>query len=67
MQTSIAETIRDLRKKHGISQGDLARIAGVSLPSVSRLERGKDTIRLDVLMRILDALGYSLEIKAKEK
>ena len=67
MQAPMAETIRDLRKKHGISQGDLARIAGVSLPSISRLERGKDTIRLDVLVRILDALGYSLEIKAKEK
>ncbi|WP_176736274.1 helix-turn-helix domain-containing protein [Oligoflexus tunisiensis] len=63
----LAETIRDLRKKHGISQGELAQISGVSLPSISRFERGKDTIRLDVLMKILDALGYRLEIKAKEK
>jgi HTH-type transcriptional regulator / antitoxin HipB len=63
----LAATLRDLRKKHGISQGELAQISGVSLPSISRFERGKDTIRLDVLMKILDALGYSLEIKAKEK
>jgi HTH-type transcriptional regulator/antitoxin HipB len=63
----LAEAIRELRKKHGISQGELAQISGVSLPSISRFERGKDTIRLDVLMKILDALGYRLEIKAKEK
>jgi HTH-type transcriptional regulator/antitoxin HipB len=63
----LSATIRDLRKKHGISQGELAQISGVSLPSISRFERGKDTIRLDVLMKILDALGCRLEIKAKEK
>ncbi len=63
----LAATLREIRKKHGISQGELAQISGVSLPSISRFERGKDTIRLDVLMKILAALGYSLEIKAKEK
>lgn len=63
----LAETVRELRKKHGISQGELAQIAGVSLPSISRFERGKDTIRLDVLMKMLDALGYRLEIKTKDR
>lgn len=63
----LAETIRDLRKKHDLSQGELAQISGVSLPSISRFERGKDTIRLDVLMKILDALGYRLDIMPKEK
>jgi len=63
----IAEKIRELRKRHRLSQGELAAIAGVSLPTVSRLERGKETIRLDVLVKMLNALGYDLEIKAKEK
>lgn len=63
----LAATVRELRKKHGISQGELAQIAGVSLPSISRFERGKDTIRLDVLMKMLDALGYRLEIKTKDR
>ena len=63
----IAEKIRELRKRHGLSQEKLAAIAGVSLPTVSRLERGKETIRLDVLVKMLNALGYDLEIKAQEK
>jgi HTH-type transcriptional regulator/antitoxin HipB len=63
----LALMIRDLRKKHGLSQGELAHISGVSLPTISRFEREKDTIRLDVLMKLLDALGYRLEITAKEK
>jgi len=32
----IAEKIRELRKRHGLSQGELAAIAGVSLPTVYR-------------------------------
>ena len=63
----IAEKIRELRRRHGLSQGEFAAIAGVSLPTVSRLERDKETIRLDVLVKMLNALGYDLEIKAKEK
>ena len=62
---SLAETVKTLRKKHGLSQSELADIAGVSLPSVSRLERGKETIRLDVLAKILDCLGYQIELKPK--
>lgn len=57
--------IRLLRRSHGISQAELALISGVSLPSISRLEKGKETIRLDVLTRILDSLGYELDIKPK--
>jgi len=63
----LALMIRDLRKKHGLSQGELAQISGVSLPTISRFEREKDTIRLDVLVKMLDALDYRLEITAKER
>ncbi len=63
----IGSTICNLRKQHGISQTELSEISGVSLPSISRVERGKETIRLDVLVKILNALGYELSIKAKEK
>ena len=61
-QASIPERIRELRKKHGMTQAELADIAGVSLPSVTRLENGKETIRLDVLSKILNCLGYRLDI-----
>lgn len=65
MPHNIAQKIRDLRKAHGLTQTQLADIAGVSLPSITRLEKGKETIRLDVLIRILDSLGFQLDIKPK--
>jgi len=61
----IFQKIRDLRKQHGLTQTELADISGVSLPSISRLERGKESIRLDVLVKILDCLGYQLTVKPK--
>ncbi len=64
---SISKVVRDLRKQHGISQMELANVAGVSLPSVTRIEGGKATIRLDVLVKVLDALGYTLTIQQKVK
>ncbi len=62
---SLATQVKYCRKQHGISQEKLAEIAEVSLPSISRLERGKATIRFDLLMKILDSLGLQLEIIPK--
>ncbi len=64
---SISERVRALRKEHKLSQTQLSDIAGISLPSLSRLEKGKETIRLDVLSKILKALGYELDIKPVRK
>lgn len=59
----LAKKVRELRKQHGMTQIELADIAGVSLPSITRFEKGKETIRLDVLTKILNSLGYELAIK----
>lgn len=62
-----AAKIKTIRKQHGITQGQLADISGVSLPSISRIERGKESIRLDVLSKLLECLGYELIIRPIEK
>jgi len=58
----LPEIVKNRRKELGIDQETAARLAGVSRKTVSEIERGKQTIRLDVLLRVLDVLGLRLEI-----
>ena len=55
--------VRARRKALRTSQQTLADLAGVSRKSVSEIERGKATIRMDVLVAVLDALGLTLEVR----
>jgi y4mF family transcriptional regulator len=55
-----AAAIRDRRKLLGLRQDELAAMAGVSTRFVHTLERGKQTVRLDVTRAVLDVLGMQL-------
>ncbi|MFQ5849997.1 MAG: helix-turn-helix domain-containing protein [Candidatus Binatia bacterium] len=52
--------IREIRKKHGLSQDGLAERAGISAQYVSNIERGKENPTLDLLLQLADALKVSL-------
>ncbi|MBT5119622.1 MAG: helix-turn-helix transcriptional regulator [Planctomycetes bacterium] len=55
------------RKKHRLSQAQLAALAGVGRRFVSELERGKQSLQLDKVLAVLDVLGLSLAcIDARE-
>ena len=58
--------LREVRRRIGISQVELARTLGVSQNRVSQLERGGiDKTQLDTLMRYVEALGGTLTVSAK--
>jgi len=59
----VGRQVRARRKSLRIDQQMLADLAGVSRKSVSEIERGKATIRMDVLVAVLDALGLTLEVR----
>lgn len=59
---SVGEAIRNRRTALGIDQETVASLAGVSRKLVSEVERGKPTVRLDGVLRILDVLGLRLEV-----
>ena len=59
----ISETIKQLRKKAGLTQVEFAKRVGVGLRFVRELEQGKSTIRMDKLNQVLEFLGYHLEVK----
>jgi y4mF family transcriptional regulator len=58
----IGQRVRDERRHQGMDQRTLAMVANVAVRSVHRVEHGEPTVRLDVLMRILSALGLRLDI-----
>jgi transcriptional regulator with XRE-family HTH domain len=52
------QSIRELRHRCGLAQADLAKLAGVSLDTVARLERQRRAgCRTRTLVRIAAALG----------
>lgn len=61
----IARVVKEARRRQGLSQDDLALLAETSRRPLYLLEQGKGSVRLETLLRILDALGLDLEIKAR--
>jgi transcriptional regulator with XRE-family HTH domain len=61
----IAETVRAERRRQGLDQRTLALVADVAVRSIHRIEHAEPTVRLDVLMRVLAALGLALDIQPR--
>jgi y4mF family transcriptional regulator len=60
----IGEVILFHRKKSGLSQKQLADLAGVGKSVVFDSEKGKETIQLNSLLKILKALNITIELKS---
>lgn len=59
---AIAAAIRHLRAEQGISQENLAVLAGVDRAYMGRLERGKASPSVEIIDRIAAALGLPLDV-----
>lgn len=53
----IGSFVRRRRRANGLSQLELAELAGVGTRFVSELERGKATVRLDAVNAVLAVFG----------
>jgi transcriptional regulator with XRE-family HTH domain len=60
LMDSWSSVVRAERKKLGLSTRELGRLAGVSYPTISRIENGHEQPRLDTLAKLLEALGKTL-------
>jgi y4mF family transcriptional regulator len=56
----ITRLVRDRRRAAGLTQRALSELAGVGPRAVWDLERGKATLRMDVVNRILAVFGKTL-------
>lgn len=52
--------LKRIRQLKGLTQRDLAEMAGLEQPTVSKIEQGYDGVTLRTLNRIADALDISL-------
>ena len=59
---SLGAALRLTRKRLGLTQSDLALAAGVGLRFIVELEGGKPTVRLEQVLRVVDALGGHLTL-----
>ena len=57
----LGAALRVARKALGLTQADLALAAGVGLRFVVELEAGKPTVRLELVLRVINALGGTLQ------
>ena len=57
---TLSEHIKLKRKKHGLTQVELAQRAGVGLRFVRDLEQGKQTLRMDKVNEVLVLFGECL-------
>lgn len=56
---ALGQTVRDYRKKRGMSQEVLAELCGISLSFLGHIERGSRKMSLETLVALSCALGVT--------
>ena len=59
----LGRALRAARKQLGLTQPQLALAAGVGVRFIVDLEAGKPTLRLQNVLRVIDALGGEIELR----
>lgn len=58
----VGEAVRTARKALGLTQPELAMAAGVGVRFVVDLEAGKSTLRMGLVLAVIDVLGGQLKV-----
>lgn len=59
----IAHMIRYYRKQSGLSQQALAKLAGIGKTAVFDIEKGKETVQLNTLLKVLNVLNIQIKFE----
>lgn len=62
----LGKQIRERRKVLRVTQPHLAELAGVSVNTLYKLERGKANPTLEVLLKITDILGLEVKLEIRK-
>lgn len=57
----IAKLVQYYRKESGLSQQALAKLAGVGKTAIFDIEKGKETVQLNTLLKVLDVLNIKMK------
>ena len=58
----IGQRIVQVRKSRGLTQRALAELSGVTYQNINKIELGRYSVGIDVLGKIVDALGCKMDI-----
>jgi transcriptional regulator with XRE-family HTH domain len=64
--TELGKSIKDRRKELRITQPDLAEMAGISVNTLYKIERGQANPTVKVLTKLADVLGMELKLEVKK-
>ena len=59
----IANLVHYYRKHSGLTQQELARLAGVGKTVIYDIEKGKETVRLNTLLKVFDVLNIHMKFE----
>jgi DNA-binding XRE family transcriptional regulator len=66
-EVSLIGKLIEARESKGLSQKELADLAGLKQPAIARLESMRVTPQIDTLFKVLQPLGYTLAIVPCDK
>lgn len=64
--TSLGKAIREARVAMQLRQAEAALLCGVGIRFLSDLERGKETVRLGPVLKVIHGLGLALVLGPKK-
>ncbi len=64
---ALGAIIRDARKKQGLTQIELGKMAGLNQTTLSMIEKGKPTVQLQTILILLAALKLNLQVGSHEE
>ena len=67
LSAQLGETIKSRRKELGITQPHLAELAGISLNTLYKLERGQSNPSLEVINKLAEVLGMEIKLEVVKK
>ena len=67
LRNNVEFDLKTRLNEEGITQTKVAEMIGVSLPYVNRIIRGREQIVNKTFVKMLDELGYDVELVYKKK
>ncbi|MFA6677736.1 MAG: helix-turn-helix transcriptional regulator [Bacteroidales bacterium] len=64
---SLSRYVKQMRKKHSLTQIELSEKSGVGLRFVRELEQGKQTLRMDKVNQVLNLFGSELGVVTMQR
>lgn len=67
LEKELIRTMVKIREEQGLTQAELAEMCNVKQPVIARMEKAVHSPQVDSLLRVLNPMGYTLQIVPIEK